>query len=221
LGGKIEPAGEITMAIHSTFFLCDPAQLPTRFPGWKLPLPEPVTRKSIDPFTREEITITTRAPEWDDFDPAEMRLDYQVVAIYGDYETYLEQRIPPFVQSQPHWCTNNLTGVELKPLVAVASGIEETELESALYAHPSLGAGIEQIPSDFVAHLKAADDSSLRAIAEKWATRMSTPEYTHSVSGNRLYNDWAVDDALSILMPIAALAGQQTGDQSMYLLWEA
>jgi len=53
--------GGTKVAIYSTFFLSEPRELPSGFPGWKLPLPEPVTRKSVNPFTREEMTITTRS----------------------------------------------------------------------------------------------------------------------------------------------------------------
>jgi hypothetical protein len=195
--------------------------MPEGFPGWKRPLSEPVVRKSIDPFTREEMTITTREPEWDNIDPTTMGLlEYQVVAVDGDYNTYLEQRIPSFIQSRLHWCTKNLTTVELEPLVAIVEDIEEIRLEPALYAHPSIAAGIDQFPNSFVTHLKTADDSSLRAVAEKWAAIMSTSEHTHSVGGHRLYSDWTVKDALSILMPIVELARQQTGHQSLYLLME-
>lgn len=210
------------MAIYTTFFLCEPENLAAGFPGWKPPLPQPVTRKSMNPFTREEVTITTDAPEWDDVDPNEIEIpEFTVVAIEGRYSQYLEQRIPPFVQSQPHWCSKNLTSVELEPLVASATEMEEPRLTTPLYAHPSFSAGIEQFPDEFVAHLKAADNSKLRSMAEKWAASMSTPEHTHSASGRRLYDDWTVDGALSILNPIADLAKQSNNDQSMYLLIEA
>lgn len=209
------------MAIYTTFFLGEPRQLLAALPGWKLPLPRPVTRRSINPFTREEIMITTREPEWDDFDPESMEIpEYQVVAIEGDYETYLEQRIPSYVQSQPHWCAKNLTSVELDPLIAAAIGTDDARLETALYAHPSLGTAIEQFPDAFVAQLKTAGDASLRSLAEKWAARMSTPEFTHSVSGVRLSDGWTVDDALGILKPLVELAKQQTINQSMFLLIE-
>lgn len=210
------------MAFYSTFFLSEPDKLQRGFPGWKLPLPEPVTRKSFNPFTREEITITTRAPEWEDFDPRNMEMpEYQVVAIDGDYETYLEQRIPPFVQSQPHWCAKNLTSVELEPLVACASGVEKTTLQTPLYAHPSLGSGMNQFPEEFVTQLKTADNACLHSLASLWAARMSTPEHTHSVSGTRISDDWTIEDALSLLNPIAALVKRQSDGQALYLLMEA
>lgn len=209
------------MAIYSTFFLSNTEELPTGFPGWKLPLPDPVIRKSINPFTRKEITITTRAPDWDDSDPDEMEMPKrQVVAMQGDYATYLEQRLPRFVQSRPHWCAKNLTSVELEPLVAAAMDMDAITLETALYAHPSLGTAIKQIPDAFIACMATANDSSLNALAEEWSARMSTPEHTHSVGGERLHDDWAVDDALHILKPVVELARQQLDGQSMYFLIE-
>ncbi len=209
------------MAIYSTFFLTEPAQLALAFPEWKLPLPEPVTRTTINPFTREEMTITTRAPEWDNFDPDNMEFpDSQVVAIQGDYETYLENRIPQFVQSQPHWCAKNLTNVELEPLIAAATGSRDPKLASALYAHPALGCGLEQFPHDFTGRVSSASNDDLHTIAERWAKTMSTPDYTHSVSGDRLSDDWSVDYALSILNPIVTLAKQHSAGQSLFILIE-
>jgi hypothetical protein len=58
-------------------------------------------------------------------------------------------------------------------------------------------------------------------LAEKWAARMSTPEYTHSADGsNRLQDDWSVDDALSILRPLGDLAKKAIPGQRLYLLLE-
>lgn len=209
------------MAIYSTFFLCDPSELPSGFPDWKPPLPEPVTRKSLNPFTREEVSITSCAPEWDDCDLDEMEIpEYQVVAVEGDYGEYLNRRIPAFVQSQPHRCAKNLTTVEMEPLVAAALGVETITLPSALYARPSLGSSIEALPDALVAKLKSMDNAAVQSLAEKWATRMSMPEFTHSVNGNRLYDDWAVDDAIELLMPIVDLAKLQEPEQAMYLLIE-
>jgi hypothetical protein len=50
---------------------------------------------------------------------------------------------------------------------------------------------------------------------------MSTPEYTHSVSGMRLSDGWTVSDALAILQPMVALARKAADGQGMYLLVEA
>jgi hypothetical protein len=168
------------------------------------------------------MTIATNEPEWDDVDPSHIDLpQFTVVAIKGRYSKYLEQRLPPFVQSQAHWCSKNLTTIELDPLVAAATRIENARLKPSLYAQPSLSAEIEEFPEEFVVRMTAADDRELRAVAEKWAAMMSAPEYTHSVSGKRLYDDLTVDHALNILKPLANLAKQCRDGQSMYLLTEA
>lgn len=210
------------MAIYTTFFLCEPPELPAAFPAWKLPLPQPVSRTRVDPFTGEEMTVETRAPEWEDMDPNNMPMpEMDVVPVKGDYETFLQERIPQFVQSKPHWCAKDLTSVELGPLVTATTGPEERPLETALFAHPFSSAGIEQFPNGFVAHLQAADESALNAISEKWAAEMSTPDYTHSVSGERIQDDMTVDEALSVVRPLAQLAKKQQDAQTMYLLTEA
>jgi len=58
-------------------------------------------------------------------------------------------------------------------------------------------------------------------LAQKWAARMSTPEYTRSADGsNRLQDDWSVDDALSILGPLGDVAKKASPGQRLYLLLE-
>jgi hypothetical protein len=61
----------------------------------------------------------------------------------------------------------------------------------------------------------------LRAVAEKWAARMSAPEHTHSVSGEKLNDEWTSSDAMELLRPIVALAKKASGGEWMYLLIEA
>ena len=209
------------MAIYSTFFLCAPDQLHEGFPNWKPPLPEAVKRKAINPFTGEERVINTREPEWEEFDLDEMAIpELEVVSGKGDYQRFLAERIPPSVKSLPHWCSKNLTSLELEPLVCAVIGEEEPKLEYALYAPPTVGSSIERFPEEFVASLKEIDDAAVDAIAERWAAIMSMPEYTHSVSGKRIYEDWAVEDALALLRPIIELAKRHTEGQGMYLLTE-
>ena len=207
------------MASYSTFFLCEPSRLEGGFPGWKLPLPIPATRTSINPFTGEEMTITSRTPEWSDANVVVP--EYGVVNIQGDYQAYLEQRIPPFVASLPHWCAKNITSVELTPLVSAVCQRNVEELEIPLYAHPSIAAGIEQFPADFASKLASVNESGLAAIAKQWAAAMSTPEFTHSVSGVRLQDDWSFDGAFGLLQPIHQLAKRVDQTESLYLLTEA
>ncbi|PQO45783.1 hypothetical protein [Blastopirellula marina] len=209
------------MAIYATFFLCEPDRLASGFPGWKPPLPQPVERERIHPISRELYTIETCEPDWDDFDPDCLSLpEYQVVAIEGDCRDYLEQRLLPTVQSMPHWCGKGLTSDELGPLVAAALDAREISLTTPLYAHPLFAGCLNEFPDAFVATLRSADQPALQAIAQEWAVRMSTPEFTHSVSGERLYDDWKMEDALGLLAPIAKLVTEGTERHSLYLLNE-
>lgn len=208
------------MAIYTTFFACNPQQLPSGFPGWLPPLPKPVERQFKNPFTGEISTVETREPEWPDGEDADlMDREYQVVAIQGDYEDYLEGRLPPFVQRQPHWAAKGLTEVELSPL-AQAIGLE-AKFECPLYGPPSCGAVLQELPSEMLPKLASLDERSLKALAAKWAATMSTREYTHSVTGVKLNDGWAQSDAIEILQPIVALARQAAAGQQIYLLIEA
>lgn len=204
------------MAIYTTFFLCQPGELPGGFPGWRLPLAKPVRRKFRNPFTGEESVVETREPEWPEEAWNEAERDYQVVAIEGRYEDYLEGRLPPFVRACPHWATKGLTEVELGPLCeAVSVG---TEFVCPIYGPPSSGAVVQQLPPGLPAKLAALD---LKAVAKQWAAAMSTPEHTHSVSGVKLSDGWSAADASAILKPLVALTRQATASQQLYLLIEA
>jgi hypothetical protein len=206
------------MAIYTTFFLCKPEELPAGFPGWRPPLPQPVRRKVKNPFTNELLTIETREPEWPDAEDDALDRDYQVIAGKGSYEDYLEGRLPPFVRVRPHWAAKGLTDLELNPL-AKAIGVGST-LECPLYSPPASGAMLHQLPSDMVSQLRALDQRELDAVASRWAARMSTPDYTQSVTGVKLSDGWAASDAMEILKPIAALASQAKDDHGVYLLIE-
>src|SRR5262245_1209607 len=107
------------MAIYTTFFLCHPNELLPSFPGWKEPLAVPVKRTRMNPFTREQVTVVTREPEWNEVGSSELQVpEFEVVSIEGSYARYLEQRIPRSIQLRPHWCAKNLTSIELAPLIS-------------------------------------------------------------------------------------------------------
>jgi len=203
------------MAIYTTFFLCKPEELPRGFPSWRLPLTKPVRRKFRDPFTGEMSVMEPCEPDWPEEAGGGSEREYRVVAIEGRYEDYLEGRLPPFVRSCPHWAAKGLTVVELKPLFT-AAGVT-VSMECAIYGPPSSGAIVEQLPQEFPARLSSLDQET---IAKSWAAALSTPEYTHSVSGEKLYDGWTAEEALEILRPLAALAYKATAGQQMYLLTE-
>src|SRR5262249_32279323 len=108
-----------------------------------------------------------------------------------------------------------LTNVEVDPLGELTDGMPA--LVEALFAHPSRSAQILVFRQSIV-------DEMLRApkeLAQKWAARMSTPEYTHSADGsNRLEDDWSLDDALRILKPLSELTKKGSPGQRLYLLIE-
>jgi hypothetical protein len=203
------------VAVYSTFFVAAPAALLSGFPGWKLPLHKPVQREITD-FFGEKRTIETREPLWGDVVTGEEpEPEYGVVAIEGDYAAYLEARLPAFVRKAPHWCSKGLTNVEVDPLGELTDG--KPALEEGLFAHPSRSAHLFVFRPSIVDGLLKAPQQ----LAQKWAAQMSTPEYTHSVDGSkRLQDDWAVDDALSILRPLGELAKKATPGQRLYLLLE-
>ncbi len=208
------------MAIYTTYFLCNPHQLTSGFPGWLPPLPKPVKRQFKNPFTGETSTVETCEPEWPDAEDAQLTdTKYQVVSIEGNYEDYLEGRLPPFVQGQPHWAAKGLTEVELSPL-AQAVDVEVT-IEYPLYGPPSSGAVLLAIPSEMPANLASLDERGLNAAAAEWAATMSTPEYTHSVSGVKLNDGWTQSEAIQVFQPIVALARKASAGQRMYVLIEA
>jgi hypothetical protein len=203
------------VAIYSTFFVAVPQALLSGFPGWKLPLDEPEKREITDFFGEKRI-IETREPLWDDVVPGEEpEPEFSVVAIEGDYAAYLEARLPAFVRKAPHWCSKGLTNVEVDPLGELTDG--KPALEDGLFAHPRRSASLMAFRPSIVDEILKAPQQ----LAQKWAARMSTPEYTHSADGsNRLQDDWTVDDALSILGPLHDLARKASPGRRLYLLLE-
>lgn len=204
------------MAIYTTIFLCKPDELAGGFPGWRLPLEQPVLREFRNPFTGELSVVETREPEWPEEAGEESGRDYQVIEIKGRYEDYLEGRLPPFARTCPHWAAKGLTEVELDPLLK-AAGVERT-LECAICGPPSSGAFVQQLPPEFLAKLGSLDQ---KVVAKRWAAEMSKPEHTHSVMGVKISDGWTTSGALEILRPMVALAREATAGQQMYLLTEA
>lgn len=202
------------MAVYSTFFVAAPETLLSGFPGWKLPLDKPVKREIADFFGKR--IIETREPLWEDVEPGEEPVpEYGIVAIEGDYAAYLEARLPAFVRKAPHWCLKGLTNVELDPLGDLTDG--KPALEDGLFAHPSRSGNIMVFRPSIVDEILKTP----QPLAQKWAARMSTPEYTHSADGsNRLQDDWSVDDALSILRPLGELLKKASPGHRLYLLLE-
>jgi hypothetical protein len=205
------------MAIYSTFFVCRPDELLAGFPDWKLPLATPVRREVRNPFTGEILVIESREPDWpEDVVGSAPAQQYKVVCIQGNYQDYLEARLPTFVRRCRHWATKGLTAVELDPLLE-AAGISG-KVQDAIYCPPSESACVQQFPSEFADRIASLN---VEAVAEKWAATMSLPERTHSVTGVRISDGWNQKDTVNLLHAVMAISQSAAVGQRMYLLTEA
>jgi len=179
------------MAMYSTLFVAEPASLEHGFRHW------------LDPDDR-----------WDG------HRDLHAGGSVASYPSYLEERIPAFVQGQVHWCSKNLSSVELNPLIRVVTEIGSSELESAILFPERVSAILEAFPVSFGEKLQRAGEFAIRQLAAKWAAVMSTPQFTHSVSGVRVEDDWTSKTALALLQPIVDLLRKRTDHETLYLLVE-
>jgi hypothetical protein len=205
------------MEIYTTFFLCAPAELPGGFPDWRPPLAEPVRQEVRDPFTDELLVVETRVPEWpeDEQEPIEEpELERQVAVIEGNYEDYLEDRLPPFVRSCPHWAANGLTDIELAPLLEAVD--LPASMEQPIYSPPSCGEMVQQLPAGFLDKLLSLNQQE---VARKWAATLYAPEDEASVQA--LSDERTASEALECLQQLVGLAKKANPTQQMYLLTEA
>jgi hypothetical protein len=201
------------MAIYTTLFLSQPSELPDGFPGWRLPLAQPIRRETRNPFTGRVVVIETREPEWPSDAGREQGKGPQVVVTKGSYNTYLERRLPPFVRQCPHWAAKGVTEVELNPLVEAVG--ETGAFECALHSPPSSGALLQQFPTDVLGRLRQLSPPQVKEVATRWAAIMSDPEHIEPGS-----EGWSPADAMGILRPLVELARKATVDQKLYLLIE-
>jgi hypothetical protein len=208
------------MALYSTFFLCEPERLAKGFPDWLPPLPKPVRRKVKNPFTGQPMTIETTAPEWPRDSGAEnTATEFSIVAGKGRYEDYLEDRLPAFVRRQPHWCSKGIMNLELDELGETFE--LKPAVEDALFSPPSWGgAQVWHVRPELLTALLALGDEELEARARRWAEAMSTPNHTHTVSGDKISDGWKPSDALRILQPLITLARKAAQGQALYLIIE-
>lgn len=208
------------MAIYSTIFVADEASLVGGFAGWKPPLAVPVKRTMVNPFTGESMEVETQEPTWET--TAEPIKPYKAVItqVGENYDEYLEGRTSGFVRSCPHWCSKNLTSIEIAPLVREAIG-DGPLLQVAMYAPPEIVAGLERFPAAFIEFLNSCTPASLQSLSSRWAAAISTPDYTHAIDGVRIKDDWDAAFALSLLEPIAGIARRAISGQTMFLLTEA
>jgi hypothetical protein len=200
------------MTMYSTLFLAEPSALAPAFQTW------------LTCHSQKRNVAGWPSANEDNREIAETesnrRTPDRAIRSPDSYPGYLELRIPTFVQNQSHWCAKNLCSVELNPLILAATGVDTLKLESALVFRETASAILEVFPNDFVVSLQRASEFVIRHGAAKWAAMMSTPQFTHSVSGVRVEDDWTVEGALHLLRPIVELSRAKTNNQHLYLLVE-
>lgn len=209
------------MATYSTFFVCMPDELPTGFRGWQPPLPAPVRREIRDFLTGKVIMIETREPEWttDDIGEADDELPtVDVTRIDGNYQDYLEERLPAFVAARPHWCAKDLTEVELNPL-GPAAGFESAVVD-ALYGPPSAAGIIQRFRPELILKLASLDETGRAAVADKWAETLSGPEHTHSGTGIEVQAGCDISEARAMLDEILQIVNTAPSEAGLYVLIE-
>ncbi|MBX9737208.1 MAG: hypothetical protein K2X32_09810 [Phycisphaerales bacterium] len=187
------------MGIYSTFFLASPADLPKALPGWKLPLALPVRRQRINPFTGASTWLESCEPDWPE-----------------DHEDLGEVGCTTGLTGFANWSVEELQSIYLRPLCK-ALDLPAT-FEHAMYCPPSLAATLEVMPDRFLLKLRTMD---VHAIAAHWAAALSADEYTHSISGERVWSGYSTAETEEILRSLVMLAQKATSRQSLYLLLEA
>ncbi len=207
------------MSAYSTFFVCTPDELTAGFPEWRPPLQAPVRRQFVDPWTKEVVTVETVEPEWPDEASAQPFVPtFDVMPMQGNYQDYLEGRLPPVVRDRPHWCSKGLTQIQLDPL-GEACGLGRV-LKSALFCQPDLSSQLLQLHAGLVEILSSIEGRTLKKCAKRWAKLMSHRNHTHSMTGVRMREGWKRDHAMAILNPLQELAIRCDNGKAVYLLIE-
>jgi hypothetical protein len=143
---------------------------------------------------------------------------FTAMLLTGDYQKYLEQRMPAALKVRPHWATKGLSTVELNQL---AESLDMTaEFDCPLYPPPPQSAVLEELPNELTQRLAGLRLAELDGVAARWAESMSQPSYTHSMTGARIMDDCTPQQARRMLWEIASLAKQVGTGQRLYLLTE-
>jgi len=197
------------MATYSIFFFCAPEKLLGCFPGWKPALKTSVMKAIKNPFTGKVTEFESFEPEWSDDERAFPQVDRDV-DLGGDYQDYLESRVPESVRPLAHLCLKQLTNTELEELHFVATGVRTT-FSMPIYSPPGSELILFQIPDELVSRLRGEE---LRKLSDAWAARMSEPEHTRK-GAEQHYLQTSTGETLEML---AALCGKRQDGESLYVL---
>ena len=136
------------------FFLASMQELRAACPGWKAPLPRPVKRQGVNPFTKKPIEILTTAPDPAEFDAGASK--------HADSARLHRVDL------------KGLSPVELEGLVRVVLEESDSQVSNVydvpLYAPPGTDEVIFRVPPALVDRLARLDAAALASCVEQWNT---------------------------------------------------
>jgi hypothetical protein len=206
------------MAVYTTFFAATASELEAAFPGWKKPLPAPVKRTTINPFTRTPQT-------YDSWEPDEVLIQPsaapstppapRVVAMQGDYQSYLRQRLPAGLHGLPLFPAKGVLSPHVEQLLAAVAGRAEEHLKPALFplgGSRATGKTLDVLPAWGAEALAGLDHTASSGIGD----RLATAEGWFADDG------WGAADCARLIGDLRdiALKARETR-RSVYLLTEA
>jgi hypothetical protein len=201
------------MAVYTTFFAAQPSDLAGAFPGWRQPLPSPVKRTRVNPFTKKPQTYDSWEPE--DIEPGPARAaNPRVVPIRDDYQTYLRERLPAAMRTWPQLPTKGVLSPHVEQLLAVVGGRAEERVVPALFPPGGSASGttLDVLPAWAIEALASVRSEAVRSLGQQLAT----------AEGWFADESWAREDCAGLIESLNTLALKaRDGARRLYLLTEA
>jgi hypothetical protein len=202
------------MAVYTTFFAATAIELEAAFGGWMKPLSKPVKRTSINPFTKQPVTYDSWEPE-EASAPAPPVARPVVVAMRGDYQTYLRSRLPSGLQALPKLAVKGVLSTHVEQLLALVAKRAEERLLPALFppgGSAATGKTLDVLPGWGVEALASLRTDALSPLGEALAT----------AEGWFADEGWTEKDCTGLLGELRDLAVKAVGERrTLYLLTEA
>jgi hypothetical protein len=202
------------MAVYTTVLAATASELDSAFPGWRKPLPKPVKKTRINPFTKKPQTYESWEPEdvvSDDLN----KPGPGVVQIHGDYQTYLRERLPARLKTLPMLAAKGVLSTHVEQLLAAVAGRAEERLLPAMFppgGSAATGKTLDVFPAWGIEALAELVDDALPSIGEQLAT----------AEGWFADEGWTPRDCSSLLGELRRMAlNAREGQRSLYLLTEA
>jgi hypothetical protein len=202
------------MAVYTTFFAATAIELEAAFSGWMKPLSKPVKKTSINPFTKQPVTYDSWEPE-EASRPAPPAARPVVVAMRGDYQAYLRNRLPSGLQALPNLAAKGVLSTHVEQLLAVVAKRAEEPLLPALFppgGSAATGKTLDVLPGWGVEAIASLRTDALPVQGEALAT----------AEGWFADEGWAAKDCTGLLGELRDLAARAFGERrALYLLTEA